>query len=430
MPSTNVSLNGGDKPQIFNRQPMSLNNTLTSQPRAPTPTMMNRPQIVYIRAPAPWGGINSYNGLQSQGPPTKLIRISNGSCIQQRPICITPITNGPLVPGLENETKSIPTNLNPTQQLEKTVQNVPNPPPTYGTNQIGPRLPYNPIRMVTCPNSLGLRPQQMIRPIYQTTLCPLSNIPSQPGCQQIRIIQRPSHGMINPMNVVRTQIIMPHQTSDYKNLQRSSSFQPLQGTIRPSSLQTQSQMCAWPQPVAPTSLPEATHTSQASQILSNSQIPSQNWQSIPMNAATNGTQLWHGNQCMQPQLPPMFQSENNITDLQLRNTTNLISQVPTLPGPLGNQNLMSTMKSISDEAMRSQEMKLQVMNITSSNSSEENTNMSSVALHNKLFNNSRHFSVEQSSLVAPSCVNPQPSITNTQLVDVEYEKLMASVGIT
>ena len=427
--------------QILNKQPIVLNNTVISQPRPPTPGIINQPQIVYIRAPTPWGGLTSYNGLQPQGSATKLIRISNGNCIQQRPICITPGTNGPPGTGLANDTKSTPTTTQQsektiqyvpsptsTQQLEKTLQYVPSPTSTIGTNQNAPRLPYNPVRMIACPNPLGLHPQQVIRPIYQTTLCPVS---SQPGCQQIRIIQRPAHGIVNPMNVVRTQVIMPHQT-------RPSSFQPLQGTLRPNSLQTQSQICAWPQPMAPTSHTEAAQSSQPSQILSSSQpsqivsssqIPSQSWQPISINA-TNGIQPWHVNQCMQSQPPPTFQCESVTTDLQSKNMAGLVSQASTLPSPLIAQNLISTTKLIGDEMIRLQEGKLHTMNATSSNSIEENSNMSSVALHNKLFNNSRQISTDQSNSIVPSCVNLPHSFIDSQPVDVEYEKLMASVGIT
>ena len=412
MPSTNTSINGGGKIQIFNKQPMTLNNTITSQPRPPMSTIINQPQIVYIRASTPWGGIN---GLQPQGP-TKLIRISNGNCIQQRPICITPATNGPSGTGTGsgNDTKAIPSNHNTTQQAQKIIQYVSNPTSTFGTNQNAPRLPYNAVRMLTSPNSLGLRPQQVIRPIYQTTLRPPS-IPSQPGCQQIRIIQRPSHGMVNSLNVVRTQLIMPHQTNDYRNLQRPPSFQPIQTPIRPNSLQTQSQICAWPQPMAPSSHIEAAHNSQQSQILSSSQTSPQNWQSVPINA-TNGTQPLNISQCVQPYPPPSFQSESNTTDLRPQNTVGLVSQVSKLSSPLTIKNLMSTTMLASDAS-----------NVTSSNPIEENTNMSSVSLHNKLFNNSRHPSTEQLNSVVLSHGNPP--FLDSQPIDVEYEKLMASVGI-
>ena len=404
MSGTNTSVSGGERIQVFNRPPITLNNTLISQPPVPMPTIMNQPRIVYIRAPVPWGGIN---GLQTQGPGTKLIRISNGNAIQQRPMCITQVTNGPHGPGSGNDTKPIPTNYNTTQQSEKTIQYVQSPTSTMETNQSGPRLPYNPIRMVTYPNALGLRPQQMIRPIYQT-LRPPSGIPSQPGCQQIRIIQRPSHGIVNPMNVVHTQVILPHQ--------RPSSFQSFQGSFRPNSLQTQSQMCAWPQAMAPAShtSTEATSSSQQSQILSSSQIPSQNWQSIPVNS-TNGVQTWHGNQ---PHPSTNIQSESNIMDLQSQNSTTLNPQTSTFQTPFTTQSHIPNTKSNSD-----------INNVTSSNSMEENINMSSVALHNKLFNNARHMASEQSNLMVHSRMNP-PSFTDTQPVDVEYEKLMASVGIT
>lgn len=361
---------------------MTLNNTLISQPRLPTSTIMNRPQIIYIRSPTPWRGINGYNGLQPQGVPTKLIRIVSGNCMQQ-PICITSPTSVPPGTNSESETKSNAISDNNAQQLEKTTTYVQSPISTLGTNQNGPILSYNPIRMVTTPSPLGIHPQQMARPVYQSNLHP--NIPSQSmRCQQIQIIHRPSNGLVNPMNVVRTQVILPHQTSDNRNLQRPSSIQPLQAPFRPNSLQTQSQICAWPQPMAPASHYEGTQNSHQSSVLSNSHASSQSWQVIPINT-TNCIQSLHVNKSMQP---PTFQSENNVFDLQSKNSIGLVSQVSTTSSPLTTQNPTSTTKSTNKEVIKSQEVQLQ------------------------------------------SSLKPPFAYPNIQSIDVEYEKLMALVGIT
>ncbi|XP_024357397.1 uncharacterized protein [Physcomitrium patens] len=421
--TTNTSVPGlasTDAPQNSNeiqsihKQFLMPNSATASPPQLLPPTMLNRPQVVYIRSPPVWGGACYNGGLQPRGPPTKLIRIANGGCVQQRPMCMAPIQNGPCGATPRNDTKN-PNNSSQPPQLETPITYVSNPSLTIGSNQNGPLVPYNSVKMVGSPNLVAIHPHQMMRPIYQTTMHAPTNPPSQSmEGQPFQIIHGPPpKGMMNSLNVVHAQIVRPHQTNDYRILQRPLLYQPpLHGAFKPNSLQTP--ICASPQSVAPN-----MGTLQQFPDLSTSQMPPQSWQ--PVNS--NNTQLWPINQNKAPPLPPTFHSGSSLIDSPTpKSSIKLVSQVSTIPNPSSTQNLVSTIKSTSHD------IQYQPPNTAHHPSNEESASIPNAMPHDPILNSSRQTFTQQ---LNSSCF-PQPpsSSMHTQSIDFENEKLMASVETT